>query len=420
MTEEEKKLEKAKQEALENVKKTAEEAAKGIAEKSVKELNDKVAELTTQLEKATKSEDIEAVKKEFTDSMNKLSAEVKKQSQITETPISNVNSIDVLRKSIEGSIKDGAKELKGFNGAPLSLTSKAVTTASFGVGGYDALTTQVLPNYRNPYAPVYLRNIFPNIATSSNSLAIWKDSTITGAAAIWQRGTGEGGTDVEKPEVTPTWVKEVVSVSWIPGVTHVQKEVLDDIDFMSTEIPYALIYGAKGILAAENKMILDYIAAKAVDFTLPNDGGRVLVDPFANSLETILAAAYGQLGDNYMAPTHILINNWDYLKYMAFNKASGSGEYNVPSMNLQFVNNQMFISNLQAVPASGVVPGTAYVIASEHSRFVSRQGVQMTVSREHGTNLTTNMVTFLAESRSGFFTYNDNSLIKVVLPTPAG
>ena len=417
MTEEEKRaqLEKDKQEALENVKKTAEEAAKGVAEKSVKELNDKVTELTAQLEKATKSEDIEAVKKELTDSMNKLSADVKKQSQITETPILNVNGIDVLKKSIEGSIKDGAKELKGFNGSTLSLTSKAVTTASFGVGGYDALTTQVLPNYRNPYAPVYLRNIFPNIATSSNSLAIWKDSTITGAAAIWKRGTGEAGADVEKPEVTPTWVKEVVSVDWIPGVTHVQKEVLDDIDFMSTEIPYALIYGAKGILAAENKMILDYIASKAVDFTLPAG-----VDPFANSLETILAAAYGQLGDNYMAPTHILINNWDYLKYMAFNKASGSGEYNVPSMNLQFVNNQMFINNLQAVPASGVVPGTAYVIAAEHSRFVSRQGVQMTVSREHGTNLTTNMVTFLAESRGGFFTYNDNSLIKVVLPTPAG
>ena len=305
--------------------------------------------------------------------------------------------------------------MKGFNGSTLSLTSKAITTASVGVGGYDALTTQVLPNYRNPYAPVYLRNIFPNIATSSNSLAIWKAGTVTGAAAIWKRGTGTPvGTDAEKPEVTPTWVKEVVSVDWIPGVTHIQKEVLDDIDFMATEIPYALIYGAKGILAAENKMILDYIAANAVDFTLPSG-----VDPFANSLETILAAAYGQLGDNYMAPTHILINNWDYLNYMAFNKASGSGEYNVPSMNLQFVNNQMFINNLQAVPASGVVPGTAYVIAAEHSRFVSRQGVQMTVSREHGTNLTTNMVTFLAESRGGFFTYNDNSLIKVALPTPA-
>ena len=67
MTEEEKRaqLEKDKQEALENVKKTAEEAAKGVAEKSVKELNDKVAELTAQLEKATKSEDIEAVKKDL-------------------------------------------------------------------------------------------------------------------------------------------------------------------------------------------------------------------------------------------------------------------------------------------------------------------------------------------------------------------
>src|SRR5690606_19168227 len=109
-------------------------------------------------------------------------------------------------------------------------------------------------------------NIFPNISTSGSNVTIWKQGAVTGAADIWERGTGTpAGTDADKPEVTPTWEKEVVSVDWIAGITHIQRAVLDDVDFMATEIPYALIYGAKGILAAENKTIMDYIAAKAVD-----------------------------------------------------------------------------------------------------------------------------------------------------------
>jgi hypothetical protein len=46
-------------------------------------------------------------------------------------------------------------------------------------------------------------------------------------------------------------------------------------------------------------------------------------------------------------------------------------------------------------------------------------GVQTAISQEHSDNFTKNMVTYRAEVRSGFFTYNDNSLVKVTLPTPS-
>lgn len=411
---EEKDLEKAKAEALENVKKTAEEAARGETAKAVKSLNDKIAEMEKELKSATTAEAVEALKAEFEDKLNKLSAYIKKQGQISEKRVSPVAGIDMIRKSLEASIKDNAEALRKYRSGTMDLAVKAITPASFDVDDYPSLTTQVQPLYRNPYAPVYLRNIFPNISTSGSNVTIWKQGPVTGAAAIWARGTGTGGVDVDKPEVTPTWVKEVVSVDWIAGITHIQREVLDDVDFMATEIPYALIYGANGILAAENKMIMDYIEDNAVDYATP-----VGATAPANSLETILAAAFGQLGDSYMAPTHILINNWDYLNYMAFNKASGSGEYDYPSLNLQFINNQLYINNLQAVPVPSLDPGTAYVIAADHSRFISRMGVQTAISQEHADNFTKNMVTYRAEVRSGFFTYNDNSLVKVTLPTPA-
>ena len=64
--------------------------------------------------------------------------------------------------------------------------------------------------YTNPYAPIYLRNIFPNIATDKPSLSIWKRGAITGAAAAWTTG--------EKATVDPSWVKSTVAVGWIAGV----------------------------------------------------------------------------------------------------------------------------------------------------------------------------------------------------------
>ena len=406
-------LEKAKAEALESVKKTAEEAAKGETAKAVKGLNDKITEMEKELKSTTTAEAVEELKAEFEDKLNKLSADVKKQGQISEKRVSPVAGIDMIKKSLEASIKDNAEALKKYRSGTMDLSVKAITPASFDVDDYPSLTTQMLPLYRNPYSPVYLRNIFPNISTSGSNVTIWKQGAVTGAAAIWERGTGALGVDVDKPEVTPTWEKEVVSVDWIAGITHIQREVLDDVDFMATEIPYALIYGASGILVAENKMIMDYIAANAVSYATAVGA----TDP-ANSLETVIAAAFGQLGDSYMAPTHILINNWDYLN-MAFNKASGSGEYDYPSLNVQFVNNQVYINNLQAVPVPSLAPGTAYVVAADHSRFISRMGIQTAISQEHLDNFTKNMVTYRAEVRSGFFTYNANSMVKVTLPTPA-
>ena len=411
MTEE---LEKAKQEALENVKKTAEEAAKGVAEKSVKELNDKVSELTAQVEKATKSEDIEAVKKELTDSMNKLSADMKKQSQIT-VPAGALTSIGAIRKSLEQTVKENIGTIKGYQGGSLAIpVSKSISTGSFGVGGYADLTNQNLGLDINPFAPVYLRNIFPNVTTGGSNVTIWKRGAVTGKAAPWKRVEGEDGKIVPKPKVLGEWEKEVVNIDWIPAYTIIDREVLDDVDFMQTEIPQLLIYGDSGILRAENKVILDYIVANAVDFTLPTG-----IDAFENSLESILAAAFGQMGDKFLTPTHILISNWDYLKYLAFNKASGSGTYNYPNMTLTFINNRPYVNGLQAVPNPDIEVGEAYVVAAARSRFVVREGIRQRISDSHAEIFTTNQIAYLAESRGAFFTYDDNSFVKVTLPTPA-
>ena len=183
---------------------------------------------------------------------------------------------------------------------------------------------------------------------------------------------------------------------------------------MQTEIPQLLIYGDSGILRAENKGILDYIVDNAVDYTLPAG-----VDAFENSLESILAAAFGQMGDRFLTPTHILISNWDYLKYLAFNKASGSGTYNYPNMTLTFINNRPYINGLQAVPNPDIAVGEAYVVAAARSRFVVREGIRQRISDSHAEIFTTNQIAYLAEAE-GRSLHMRTIHCQVVIPTPAG
>src|SRR5690606_17808687 len=197
------------------------------------------------------------------------------------------------------------------------------------------------------------------------------------------------GTTVDKPDVTPNFVSATADVVWIAGMTDVPREMLQDVSFLSSYIPNNLIYSADGIFAAENKYIMDYIAANAVDFTRDAD--------YPIGLEKVIAAAFGQLGSLYLQPTHILINNWDFLTYLAFNKAEGSGEYDQPGLTVEFINGQMTINKLIAVPVPDVEAGEAYVIAARESQFVTRMSPEVQVFDQHKDNVSKNLVTFRAE-----------------------
>lgn len=390
---------------LDNVKKEAQEAMKT----QIEALEQKLEDATKgNLSKEEFDKQVEKMQTEITTLSAELNKHMQKNNKGEKIDATNPKmNIVAMSKAFEALLIEKKEDIKTGH---LGATEKAVTTASFGSGGWATINTDnTLPVDVKPYAPVYLRTLFPNITTSNNFLRIWKKGAVTGAAAIWERGKGTGGADTNKPEVTPTWGSETVAVDWIAGLTHVQQEVLDDIDFIRTEIPQTLVYSAEGILAAENKMILDYIQDKAVDFTKDTE--------FEIGVEKVLAAAFGQLRGAYLNPSHILINRWDYLTYLQFNKAGGSGEYDLPNTSIQFISGQMYINGLIAVPVPELDAGEAYVIAADRSRFVNRQSIQLKVSEEHGDNFAKNMVTFRAEERVGFFTYDNNSFVKVSLPS---
>ena len=114
-----------------------------------------------------------------------------------------------------------------------------------------------------------------------------------------------------------------------------------------------------------------------------------------------------------MVPTHILINQADYLTYIRFNKAVGSGEYDLPNDMLRGFTGTGLDANVQIVPVPSLVAGTAYVVAANEFEFINRLNPELEVATQHDTNFTYNKVTFRVEEMVGFIAKNLNAMVKV-------
>ena len=383
MTEEEKMaMENAKSEAQEAVKKMAKEAA---------------AEQATSLVDSR----IEGMKAELNKSVQEMQAKVKEMKQ-TSNVVEKKLTID---ESLRQAIGENSDVLKSFSGNK-SIALKAITDASFNGTALANQTREVRTRlYESPYSPLYLRNIFPFITTDNGSITIAQIQAITGAAAVWARGTGVAGADVAKPDVTPSYKEVSVILKWIAGITHVNRELLLNVSYLQSSITNTLLYSSKGIFAAENKMITDYLAANAPAYT----GGKTVV------IEKLIDAAFNQLLGNYMKPTHVLMNQADYLTYVKFNKATGSGEYDLPNDELKGFTGTGLETSVSIVPVPSLVAGTAYVISAPEFEFISRMTPELKVSEDSGTNFEFNKVSFRIEEMVAFIAKDLNAMVKVTL-----
>lgn len=387
MTEEEKAAQeaevlKAKNEAQEAVKKMAKEAA---------------------TEQATSLVDskIEGMKAELNKSVQEMQARVKEMKQ-TSNVVEKKLTID---ESLRQAIGENSDVLKSFSGYK-NIALKAITNTNFDGTSLLNQTREVRTRlYESPYSPLYLRNIFPFITTDNGSITIAQIQSIAGAAAVWARGTGEGGVDVAKPDVTPSYKEVSVVLKWIAGVTHVNRELLLNVSYLQSSITNTLLYSSKGIFAAENKMITDYLADKAPAYA----GSKTVV------IEKLIDAAFNQLLGNYMKPTHVLMNQADYLTHIKFNKATGSGEYDLPNDELRGFTGTELETSVSIVPVPSLAAGTAYVISAPEFEFISRMTPELKVSEDSGTNFEFNKVSFRIEEMVAFIAKDLNAMVKVTL-----
>lgn len=380
----EKTLEEIQKEAMDNVTKIAKEEA------------------TKAVEGVAKQAEVEAVKAELAKEIAIVSAEVKKQSQISKDEVVINYTLD---QAISKAIGENAEMLQEFKGDK-RIALKAVVNGSWANASLTNQTTDVRRSlYNSPYSPLYLRNIFPNVSTNSASVIIPQASSVTGAAAVWARGTGTEGADVEKPEVSPTYKDVTVPIKWLAGFTTVNRELLMNVNYLQGSITNTLLYGAKGLYAAENKMITDYLVANKTAYS-----GTATV-----AVEKIIDAAFNQLLGSYKAPTHVLMNPADYLTYIKLNKASGSGEYDLPNDMLRGFSGTGLETSVQIVPVPTLAAGKAYVISAPEFEFISRMQPELQIAEQHSNDFTYNRVTFRVEEMAGFVCKDLTAIVEVTL-----
>lgn len=300
---------------------------------------------------------------------------------------------------------DGLKGLKNNSSKSVSMmltkADEDLDPANFTNDAYDIATTDRTRGlYEQPFMPQWYRNLLPQGSTTGGTIQYLKENGDVGAAAVWD-GTGAIGDLTAKPGTAPLFDGVTESVIWIAGITRVKREMLDDIAWLQGYLSRRLTTGRTGLWVAENTQIFTKLSTNSVAY----DGTKT------NPVEIIYDAAFGQLADNYYYNPTILMNSRDVVSLIAFNKASGSGEYDLPPGAINIINGQLTIGGARVIGAPNVPQNEYMVFDPAATEFVNRMSPEVRFFEEDRDNVPKNLVTVRAEERILPIVYDDNAVI---------
>lgn len=294
-----------------------------------------------------------------------------------------------------GGLKDYRMDIKAAGDENMEFTNFADDT-------YTDLTTERRGLYQAPFAPVWLRTLFPNSTTTSDSIRYLKEDGGLGAVGPWD-GSGDIDTFASKPGVNFKFTKATENIEWIAGITRIPREMFDDIPWLYAYITQQLTTGKRGLFVAENTFITNKLNANATAY----DGDKTI------PVEMLYDAGFGQLRDNYFNPSGFLMNHRDVVNLIALNKASGSGEYDLPNGTVSIIGGQLYLSGVPVIGAPNVAKGSALAFDRNAIQFISRMSPEIRMSDEERDNFIKNLITVRAEERIGMLVTDTQAIIKI-------
>lgn len=404
--------------ALEELRKKLKEANEAKIKEASEQNAVKVKELTDTIEDLKK--EIAEKEAEAKKAAEEAKADLQKQFDEWQAAQKNKGPKKEI-KSFEDAVAEGLKEqekdlkkMAQTKGMSVTIQMKAATDEDFNMsnfanGEYAKLTTETRGLYQNPFMPIWLRTLLPNATTQGSTIYYPRyTGSGDGAAGVWD-GSGDIASLSSKPGVNFDIDDVTETVKWIAGVTRVKREMLDDIAWLRSFIAQQLTVGRRGLFVAENTQIIDTLDTNSTAY----DGSLTLL------IEQIYEAAFGQLADNYMNADLIIMNSRDLVKEVILNKASTSGLYNLPAGTIATVNGQLSVGGIRTIglPESTVPAGTAYVIDTRQTQFVSRMSPDIRAFEQDRDNVVKNLITFRAEERIATLVFDTNAVIKITATT---
>ena len=268
-----------------------------------------------------------------------------------------------------------------------------------------------------------IRNtVIPTMEEAFHVRQILSSGTTTGATLYYPKATGKTGAgpagwDYNKTTVASTVVKPAFAmnfermsapVEWIAGILTLPIEMLEDLSWLTS---YLATYAPIELLKEEDDQILN---GDGTGNTL--NGLINTADAYSGTygvgIERIIDAAYGQLGEsNFDMPTNVLLNPRDIVAIM-LNKASTSGEYNLPEGAVGIVGGRLQIGGLTVNKTNKISQGN-FLVGDfiRGAALVTRSAMQLRFFDQNKDNVEKNMMTIRIEERVALPKFYEDAFI---------
>lgn len=307
--------------------------------------------------------------------------------------------------AIAQALKENAGAIKGFRrGEKCTFELKAVgdmSPSNFSGTSYSNITTEfrqgVLPL---PTERIWMSDVLPGGTTNSGTIWYPRHTGGEGGAAPWTYGSGEAGATVAKPQVDFDFDAVSTPVQWIAGYAKVPRQMLDDVAWLESFLRQHMLLSLK---KAENNQIING-SGVSPQLTGINTIATSYDGSYTVAVERIVDAAYGQVNEAFGSANLAILHPRDAVA-IALNKATGSGEYDLPPGTIGYVNGQLTIAGLTVVQTTEIDKGNFIVGDRNASQFVSRLTPELRMFESNEDDAKKNLVMFRIEERAALAHY---------------
>ena len=252
-----------------------------------------------------------------------------------------------------------------------------------------------------PKRKLHIRQLLSGGAMGNSNFAYVKETAGEGAIAPVAEG-------VLKPQIDLNLEEVSVPAQYIAGWLRISRKMLDDIPGMITFLQSRL---PELLLRVEDAQLLNGDGTgsnlsgitDAGNFTAPTGTSTIDVEQ--------LVQAVAQLEGYDREANGILLSPSDYYQIL-INKASGSGEYDLPTALATIQNGQLYIAGIP-VFRSTAMAADKFIVGDwvMGANLITREAPRVEIFYEDGINVRENMVTVRIEERIAFPIYGDNYFI---------
>lgn len=340
------------------------------------------------------------LKAEYQKEMDTAMIELQEKLAKNDKPKRPLTFSEAFKKSIHDQsdeVKDAMKNAR--SGVKSTVELKAFDFSDF--TGYEEFATDFNPNViENKYDSFNYRNVLPMGRMSGEFVKYPKEIATVGGAGGWVQSDGA------KPEIEPKLETYTAEAEWIAGlIKEIPVAMLDDLSFMASFLAQK---GRNELLKAENLALQNGYGAISgmLQEATAYDGSKTIF------IEKLIDSAFRQIKDANFGANGIVLANSNYTDIL-LNKASGSGEYNLPSVVGVRPDGTMTIAGIPTYSTTYIADDQAIIGDWREAQMLMRSNPVLRIFEQNSDNAEKNLLLMRIEERIALAVYYQTAFVKL-------